>query len=300
MDKLKAMQVFVRVVDKQSLTVAAQNSNLSVAMVSNYLKYLEDELGTALVVRTTRTLSVTEFGTYYYGICLNVLAMVRESGEVAANFTGNPEGTLNLAAPRTFGVVALLPRLNAFYAQHPRIRIDVSLSDDIVDMNNTDYDAAIRLGPLPDSNLVARPLRPYGLVLCASPDYLAANPPPSTPDDLAQHQCIATYFDHKTVWNRLQTTWAFIGADDATHQVNVPFKMQVNDAQGVCALVLQGAGIAVLPEILARPWLQSGQLLRLLPEYRLPDRAMHLVYRKMDSMPSKLKAFITFLLDEFA
>jgi len=300
MDKLKAMQIFVKVVDKKSLTVAAQNSNLSVSMVSNYLKYLEDDLGTALVARTTRNLSITDFGTYYYGVCQNVLAMIRESGEVASNFTVNPEGTLNLAAPRTFGVAALLPRLGEFYAQYPKIRVDVSISDDIVDMTTTDYDAAIRLGPLSDSNLVARPLRPYSVVLCASPDYLAGHPPPSSPEDLARHPCIATYFDHKTVWNRLQTTWEFIGGGDVIHKVNVPFKMQVNDAQGACALVLKGAGIALIPELLAQPWLQNGQLVRLLPEYRVPDRAMHLVYRKVDHMPSTLKALVKFLLDEFS
>ncbi|NVD72893.1 LysR family transcriptional regulator [Duganella sp. BJB488] len=300
MDKLKAMQIFVKVVDKKSLTVAAQNSNLSVSMVSNYLKYLEEDLGTALVARTTRNLSITDFGTYYYGVCQNVLAMIRESGEVASNFSVNPEGTLNLTAPRTFGVAALLPRLGEFYAQYPKIRVDVSISDDIVDMTTTDYDAAIRLGPLSDSNLVARPLRPYSVVLCTSPDYLAGHPPPSTPGDLARHPCIATYFDHKTVWNRLQTTWEFIGGDGAIHKVDVPFKMQVNDAQGACALVLKGAGIALIPELLAQPWLQSGQLVRLLPDYRVPDRAMHLVYRKMDHMPSTLKALVKFLLDEFS
>ncbi|MYM86193.1 LysR family transcriptional regulator [Rugamonas sp. FT82W] len=300
MDKLKAMQIFVKVVDKKSLTAAAQSSHLSVSMVGNYLKYLEDDLGTALVVRTTRNLSITDFGTYYYGVCLKVLAMVEESGAVASGFSGNPEGTLRLAAPRSFGVVALLPRLGEFYAQHPRIRVDVAVGDDIVDMTTADYDAAIRLGPLSDSNLVARPLRPYSVVLCASPDYLAGHPPPSTPEDLLQHQCIATYFDHKTVWNRLQTTWEFIGDGDVIHRVNVPFKMQVNDAQGVCALVLKGTGIALIPEILAQPWLQNGQLVRLLPDHRLPDRAMHLVYRKMDHMPSTLKALIKFLLDEFS
>ena len=300
MDKLKAMQVFVKVVDKKSLTVAAQSSNLSVSMVSNYLKYLEEDLGTALVIRTTRKLSITNFGSYYYGICLSVLGMIKESGEVASNFTDNLEGTLQLTAPRTFGIVAFLPRLSEFYARHPRIRIDVSLSDDIVDMTKTDYDAAIRLGPLSDSNLVARPLRPYSVVLCASPAYLAVNAPPSTPDDLANHLCVATYFDHKTVWNRLQSTWEFIGASGVAHKVNVPFKMQVNDAHGVCAMVLKGTGIAVVPEILAAPWLENGQLVRLLPEYSLPNREMHLVYRKMDFMPSKLKEFINFILNEFS
>lgn len=300
MDKLKAMQVFVKVVDKQSLTVAAQSSNLSVSMVSNYLKYLEEDLGTALVVRTTRKLSITDFGTYYYGICLSVLGLMKESADLASNFTGNLEGTLQLAAPRTFGIVAFLPRLGEFYARHPGIRIDVSLSDDIVDMTRTGYDAAIRLGPLSDSNLVARPLRPYAVVLCASPAYLDSNAPPSTPGELANHLCVATYFDHKTVWNRLQSTWEFLDASGIAHTVDVPFKMQVNDAHGVCAMVLKGTGIALIPEILAAPLLDSGQLVRLLPDYRLADREMHLVYRKMEFMPSRLKEFILFILDEFA
>ena len=300
MDKLKAMQVFVKVVDKQSLTVAARDSHLSVSMVSNYLNYLEEDLGTALLVRTTRKLSITDFGTYYYGICQSVLAMMKESADVASNFTGNLEGTLQLTAPRTFGIATLLPRLGEFYARHPGIRIDVTLGDDIVDMTTTRYDAAIRLGPLSDSNLVARPLRPYAVVLCASPAYLAGNAPPSTPAGLVDHLCVATYFDHKTVWNRLQSTWELLDASGAAHSVDVPFKMQVNDAHGACAMVLKGAGIALIPEILARPWLDSGQLVRLLPDYRLADREMHLVYRKMDFMPSRLKEFIRFILDEFA
>jgi DNA-binding transcriptional LysR family regulator len=300
MDKLKAMQVFVHVVDKKSLTVAARQAKLSVAMVSNYLKFLEDELGTALVARTTRTFSVTDFGTYYYGVCQTVLGMIRESGEAASDFSEILEGTLRLTAPKTFGIVALLPRLGEFYAKHPRIRVDVSVSDDIVDMSKTGYDAAIRLGPLSDSNLVARPLRPYAVVLCAAPAYLANNPSPSTPEDLGEHACIATYFDHRTVWNRLQSTWEFIDAAGDTHQVNVPFKMQVNDAQGSCAMVLKAMGIALIPEILATPLIESGQLVRLLPAYRLADRELNLVYRKMDFMPSKLKVFIQFILDEFS
>lgn len=300
MDKLKAMQVFVHVVDKKSLTVAARSAKLSVAMVSNYLKFLEEELGTALVARTTRTLTVTDFGTYYYGVCQTILEIVRESGEAASDLSENLEGTLRLSAPRTFGIAALLPRLGEFYSKHPRIRIDVSLSDDIVDMNRTDYDAAIRLGPLSDSNLVARPLRPYPVVLCAAPAYLSIHPSPLTPDDLSGHACIATYFDHRTVWNRLQSTWEFIGATGDSHQVTVPFRMQVNDAQGACAMVLQALGIAVIPEVLAMPLIESGQLVRLLPDYRLRDRELHLVYRKMDFMPSKLKVFIQFILDEFS
>jgi DNA-binding transcriptional LysR family regulator len=300
MDKLKAMQVFVNVVDKKSLTGAAQLSKLSVAMVGNYLRYLEDDLGTALVVRTTRTLSMTDFGTYYYGVCQTILGMVRESGEAASDFSDNLEGMLRLAAPRTFGVAALLPRLGEFYAKHPKIRIDVSVSDDIVDMHRTEYDAAIRLGPLLDSNLVARPLRPYAVVLCAAPGYLAHHPALLTPDDLIQHVCIATYFDHKTVWNRLQSAWEFVNATGDTHKVNVPFKMQVNDAQGACALVAKGTGIAVLPELLAAPLFEAGQLVRLLPEFSLPDRELHLVYRKMAFMPSKLKVVIEFILSEFS
>ena len=300
MDKFKAMQVFVSVVDRKSLTDAALANKLSVSMVGNYLKFLEEDLGTALVVRTTRKLSVTDFGAYYYGVCRDVLAMVRESGELASNFTDAVEGTLRLSAPRTFGIAALLPRLGQFHARHPKLRIDVSLGDDLVDLASADYDAAIRLGPMADSTLVARPLRPYGLALCASPAYLAQHPPPATPAGLADHLCVATHFDHRTVWNRLQTTWEFVDAAGHAHAVRVPSMMQVNDAQGVCAMVLGGAGIAVLPELLAAPLLENGRLVRLLPEHRLPDRQLQLVYRKMAFMPLKLRELINFVLAEFS
>lgn len=301
MDKLKAMQVFVQVVDSASLTKAAHKLNVSVAMVSNYLKFLEGDLGAVLLLRTTRRISITDYGAYYYKTCRNVFDLMRESEEVASHFIENPEGVLNVSLPRSFGIFGFLPALNKFYQAHPKIRVDVSISDALVDFSENRFDAAVRLGALSDSSLVARPLRPYKLILCAAPGYLDRRGAPSTPQELILHDCIATYFDgHKTAWNTLQNTWEFLSDDAEFIKVSVPAKMQVNDAQGVCIMVLSGQGIALLPEVVVSGYLATGQLVALLPGYQIPSRPMHLVYRKSSHMPFKLKAFIGFLMEEFS
>jgi DNA-binding transcriptional LysR family regulator len=170
-----------------------------------------------------------------------------------------------------------------------------------VDLSENRFDAAVRLGILSDSSLVARPLRPYKLVLCASPAYLVKKGEPATPQDLIVHDCIATYFDeHKTAWNTLQNTWEFLGGDAEFIKVSVPARMQINDAQGVCIMVLSGQGIALLPEVMVSAHLREGRLIALLPGYQIPSRPMNLVYRKNSHMPFKLKAFIGFLMEEFS
>lgn len=300
MDKLKAMQVFVQVVDSNSLTKAAQKLDMSVAMVSNYLKFIENALGAALLVRTTRKISITDYGAYYYKVCHRVFDLLRESEEVASHVIGNPEGVLNISMPRSFGMFGFLPALEKFYKAHPKIRIDVSLNDSLVDFSDSRFDAAVRLGPLSDSSLVARPLRPYTLALCASPEYVARKGEPATLQDLLGHDCIATHFDdHKTAWNALQNTWEFINFDADLKKVSVPARMQLNDAQGVCVMVLSGQGIALLPEVMVGSYLEEGRLIKLLPSYKIPHRTMSLVYRKDFYMPSKLKAFIDFVVEEF-
>ncbi|MCU1717258.1 LysR family transcriptional regulator [Pseudomonas sp. 5P_3.1_Bac2] len=301
MDKLRALQVFVQVVDSASLTRAAQKLNMSVAMVSNYIKYLEGELGAVLLLRTTRKISITDFGACYYKTCRNIFDLLRESEEAASHVVENPEGVLNISMPRTFGIFAFLPLLDKFYQALPKIRVDVSISDELVDFSDNRFDAAVRLGALTDSCLVARPLRPYKLVLCAAPAYLEKNGVPEKPEDLVIHECIATYFDeHKTTWNSLQNTWEFLRIDAEFTKVSVPARMQVNDAQGVCIMVLSGYGIALLPELMVSDHLADGRLVELLPGYQVPSRAMHLVYRKSSHMPFKLKAFIGFIMEEFS
>ncbi|MNF78803.1 HTH-type transcriptional regulator DmlR [compost metagenome] len=225
---------------------------------------------------------------------------MRESEDVASNVVSNPEGVLNISMPRTFGIFGFLPALYKFYQVHPKIRVDVSISDELVDFSESRFDAAVRLGSLSDSSLVARSLTPYNLVLCTTPEYVARKGEPNTPHDLIVHDCIATYFDdHKTAWNTLQNTWEFINDDAEYIKVAVPAKMQVNDAQGVCVMILNGQGIALLPRIMVNPYLADGRLITLLPNYQIPSRPMHLVYRKNSHMPFKLKAFIAFLMEEF-
>lgn len=301
MDKLKAMQVFVQVVDSNSLTKAALKLDLSVAMVSNYLKFIEHELGAALLVRTTRKISITDFGAYYYKTCHSVFDLLHESEEVASHIIENPGGVLNISMPRSFGIFGFLPALDKFYQAHPKIRVDVSINDSLVDFSDSRFDAAVRLGSLSDSSLVARPLRPYTLVLCASPEYVARKGEPATLQDLLGHDCIATHFDdHKTAWNALQNTWEFINADAEFKKISVPARMQLNDAHGVCVMVLNGQGIALLPEVMVSSYLAEGRLVMLLPDYQIPHRPMSLVYRKNCYMPSKLKAFISFVVEEFS
>ena len=293
MDRLESMEVFVAVVEAKSLSAAAQRLGLSATMVGKHLRELERRLGVRLLNRTTRRQNLTEAGELFLERCRAVLREVAEAEDAVAAARGAPAGLLRIGAPISFGVARLAPALSAFLAAHPKVEVELSLSDARTDAIGEGFDAAFRVGPLPDSNLIARPLAPYRMIVCAAPAYLAARGSPQTPQDLAAHACLGL-----THWG-LRHAWRFDGPDGGV-EIPIQYRLRIDNGPALRAAALAGAGIIRQPEALVGEDVAAGRLTALLPGYDLPARPMYLVYPPDRTPTAKLKAFVDFALARFA
>lgn len=301
MDIFKAMTIFIRVVDTGSLTAAAALCELSPTMVGNHLQALEEHLGTRLVNRTTRRQHLTEFGKIYYERCMEILGLVGDAEALALETQSSPKGRLRVTASATFGTERLIPALADYTARYPKVDIDVVITDTVVDLAEDGFEAAIRLGNLGHqhgADLVARPLAPYQLMLCAAPAYLARHGEPRRPEELAQHNCLAYAYSSRSEWRSTQASWRMTGPDG---DISVPIagRMRVDSAQGLRRAALAGMGIVMLPEIMLSHDIAEGRLVRLLHGYTPPSRPLHLIYLRDRRMSSKLRSFVDFVVERF-
>ena len=302
MDIFKAMTIFIRVVDTGSLTAAAAQCDLSPTMVGNHLQALEEHLGTRLINRTTRRQHLTEFGKAYYERCMEILGLVADAEALALETQSSPKGRLRVTASATFGTERLIPALADYTARYPKVDIDVVITDTVVDLAEDGFEAAIRLGNLGDqhgADLVARPLAPYQLMLCAAPGYLAQHSEPRRPEDLAQHNCLAYAYSSRSEWRSAQPSWRMTGPEG---DISVPIagRMRVDSAQGLRRAALAGMGIVMLPEIMLSQDIADGHLVRLLHGYTPPSRPLHLLYLRDRRMSSKLRSFVDFVVERFS
>ncbi|MCK9918500.1 LysR family transcriptional regulator [Microbacteriaceae bacterium K1510] len=299
MDTLKAMQVFVRVVDAGSLTAAAATCDMSTTMVGNYLHALENKLGMSLLTRTTRRQQLTEFGKIYYDRCVEILGLVGDAEALAVESRAAPRGRLRITASAVFGTERLMPALADYAALYPAVDLDVVLTDAVVDLVEDDFEAAIRIGELRDSSLIARPLGTYKLTMCAAPGYIAEHGAPREPEDLKQHSCLMFTYSSRSEWRSAQSEWRMTGAEG---DVTIPIKgrAQVDSAQGLRRAALAGMGIVMLPDVLVSDDIATGQLVRVLPRYESPTRPLNLIYVRDRRMSPKLKSFVDFVLQRFA
>ncbi|MDE1168071.1 MAG: LysR family transcriptional regulator [Pseudomonas sp.] len=295
MDVFQAMQVFVRVVETGSMTAAGEASGLSTTMVGNHLRALEQRLGASLLRRTTRRQSLTEFGHAYYQRCLDILGQVSAAEQLAEQVQAVPHGTLRITAPPTFGAESLMPALADYLAAHPAVKLDVVLTDRVVDLVEEGFDAAIRLGTLENSSLIARPLVDYGLTICASPGYLQRCGQPATPQALADHDCLSFSYPAGTEWRWTEKQWRLRGSDGEEVTVDISGRIAVNSAPALKRAALSGLGIAMLPDALVREELAEGKLQALLTDHRLPVRPMHLVYVQERYRSPKLRSFVEYV-----
>ncbi|QDQ28965.1 LysR family transcriptional regulator [Chitinimonas arctica] len=291
MDLLDSMKVYVLAVERGSLSAAAVACGISATMAGNHLRTLEKRLGMQLLNRTTRRQHLTTFGEDYYTRCKEILRLVAETDAQAQNLQLAPAGKLRITAPVTFGTEALMPALSVYMARHPEVSIDAALCDRVVDLVEEGFEAAIRIGQLPDSSLIAKPLSPYRLMICASPDYLARRGTPCQPQDLSRHECIS--FSHVAV-----AQWRLMDKDDIC-SVPVSGRLQVNHGQALRVAALHGLGIVLQPAILMEADIQAGHLVQLLPSYELPSRPMHIVYLPDRYRSPKLRSFVDFMVERF-
>ncbi|HTH76903.1 MAG TPA: LysR substrate-binding domain-containing protein, partial [Trinickia sp.] len=190
MDRLTSMAIFAKAAEAGSFAAAGAALGMSSQLVGKHVRALEARYGMQLINRTTRRQSLTEAGRAFYEGCKAVLAEAQAVEALTANLQAVPRGTLRVNAPVSFGAYRLAPALARYLADHPEVQVELTLSDRVVDLVDEGYDAVIRIAPLPDSRMIARPLAPYRLIVCASPAYLAVRGTPRRPEDLADHECL--------------------------------------------------------------------------------------------------------------
>jgi DNA-binding transcriptional LysR family regulator len=286
------MEIFVAVVDAGSLTAAADRFDISSAMVGKHIRALETRLGTRLLTRTTRRQSLTEIGRQYYEQCRRILAEVRSAESLAEAMAAAPRGVLKVTVPLTYGVEVFSPAMTDYLTAWPDVSLELDLSNRIIDLVEEGFDAAVRIGHLPDSSFVARPLKPYRMRACASPEYLARMGTPRTPADLAQHECLG--FLH---WGR-EGQWRLDGETDCANPLRAG-RFRANNGQALKVAALRGFGLVLQPEALLAREIESGQLVSVLEDC-LPDGApVHLIYPRDRRATPKLTTFIDFVIERF-
>ena len=292
MDLLDSMKVYVLTVEKGSLSAAATACDISATMAGNHLRTLEKRLGMKLLNRTTRRQQLTAFGEDYYTRSKEILRLVAETDAQAQNLQLAPAGKLRISAPITFGTEALMPALSVYLDRYPQVSLDVVLSDRVVDLVEEGFEAAIRIGPLPDSTLIAKSLAPYRLMICASPAYLARRGTPGTPEALSQHECLS--FSPVAV-----THWRLTDEHDGICHVPVSGRLQVNQGPALRVAALHGLGIVLQPAILLEADVRAGRLVQLFPAHELPSRPMSVVYLQDRYRSPKLRSFVDFVVERF-
>lgn len=296
MDLFQAMTVYVKVVEAGSMTSAAAACEMSTTMVGNHLRALEQRLGVRLLNRTTRRQRLTEFGAAYYQRCLEVLGLVADSERLAEQAHDEPSGTLRITAPLTFGSEKLAPALSEFSLLNPRVKLDVVLTNRRPDLLENGFDVAFRLGVIEQTNLIARPLAPYTLTLCASPDYLARRGVPQVPDDLQHHDCLCFAYPAGDDWHSAQWRLSSPGGEVA---VAVSGPMLINSSAGLHQAARTGMGIVILPDALVEQDIKEGKLVPLLQDHRPPSRPMNLLYAQDRYRLPKLRRFVEFALHKW-
>jgi DNA-binding transcriptional LysR family regulator len=291
MDRLRAYEVFVAVVKHGSFTRAADALDTSPANVTRYIGELEAHLGTHLLNRTSRRLSLTAGGEALYERCVPLLDDLAETEGIVSASTVEPRGRLRVNAPVSFGVQHLAPLWPEFMRLHPEVRLDVALVDRVVDIVDESFDLAIRISRAGSMGNAARKLATSRNVLCAAPGYVAAHGMPLTPADLTEHRCIG--YSYATSGDE----WQFFDADGKQHAVRVTCHMHTNNGDTARIAALAGQGVIWQPTFLVGADLRAARLIALMPDYRLHETDVLAMYPSRRHLSSRVRVMIDFLVD---
>jgi DNA-binding transcriptional LysR family regulator len=289
-DLVERMTTFVRIVETGSLAAAARQLRISSAAVSRQLAAIENEMGAALVLRSTRRLSVTDVGNQYYARCLRILREIDEAWSLGRSQT-DLKGLLTVSAPVTFGLARIAPHVSSLLTKHPGLCLDLRLEDRIVDLVGEGIDLAIRAGiqpPVSDS-LVAHALLTYERVAVASPAYLERMGEPRTPDALASHVALLS-----SSGEGRSRTWRFQRKGRGAH-VQIAASFRSNALYALREAAVRGTGIALLPEWLVTQEVARGDLRLVLQEWRAPPTSVVAIHRAEQRGAPRIRAFIEHL-----
>jgi len=280
------MQAFVAVAECGSFAGAAEQLQVSAVMVGKYIQQLEAHLGTSLLQRNTRRQRLTEAGSAYLAGCRQVLEQVQQAEADVAGLQVQPRGLLRVSAPTTWGSCVLAPQLAGLLRAQPQLNVELDLSNRRVDLIEDGFDVAIRVGPLPSQEVVARPLPPYAMSLCAAPSYLRRRGTPRTPADLEGHDCLS-----HLAW-RGGHGWQLANGE----QVDWEARLTCNDGVALREAAVAGAGLVLQPTALLAGEIAAGRLKPLLRDYLPEPRPMHLIYLPDRRPRPRLQCFVDFVM----
>jgi DNA-binding transcriptional LysR family regulator len=288
MDLLSSMKVFAAVVDAGSFAGAADKLATSRAMTSKQVQNLEEHLGTRLLNRTTRKLSLTETGREFYERCVQIITDVEEAEQVAGQMTSTPRGVLKVTVPLSYGQHHLAAIIGEYALAYPQVRLDISLSDRKVDIVDEGFDLAIRIGTLAQSDLIARKIGGVRSMVCAAPGYLAKHGTPATPADLKNHACLGYTLTAGGA------EWRLVGPEgEVAVPVMGPIRADNGDLLRLAAV--SGAGVVFQPHFIVAEDLEAGRLVRILPDWQSIELGVHAVYPSRRHLSAKVRTFVDFL-----
>lgn len=293
---LDAIRIYLAIAETGSLSQVARQEDIAVSSVSRKLDALEADLGFKLFNRSSRRMMLTDAGEQFLPRAKNILLELDEAKHDMSALSSDPKGLLTITAPSSFGRLYVAPAVTRFLQRYPQMEIDLHIGDEIIDLSARRIDIAVRIGVLPDSDLVATQLAPCKRLVCASPAYLAKYGRPKTPQDLLQHNClIAT--NAQTVYG----LWSFAGVNKSA-PLRVKGTLRSNDTYSLLRAAVAGIGIVHLASWLVKDMIISGQLVSLFPEQQLQSKiepAIHAVRMPGRSHAAKAQLFIAHLRSEF-
>jgi len=280
---------FVYVAENESFTLASKKMGISTAQVSRQISALEKRLNIKLFYRTTRKVSLTEEGRIFYQHCRGVLDGLDAAELAVTNLQSKPQGRVKLTAPVTYGEQQILPLVNDFAVQYSELEVTANLSNQQVDIVEEGYDLAIRLGKLADSTLMAKKLGTRTNYVCAAPSYLEKHGIPHSLSELNKHNCLQGSLDY----------WHFVD-NGKERNIRIRGRLRYNSGYSLVDAALKGLGIVQLPDYYVQQYLESGELISILDNYREPDEGIWAVYPQNRHLSPKIRLLVEYLVKHLA
>ncbi len=293
MDTLTRIRAFIDVVEAEGFSSAARKTGRSKALLSKYVRELEDDLGALLLNRTTRQFSLTEAGHTYYRTASDILKEIDNLADLVREKNADLKGKLRISVPRTFIDADVGQSLIDFAKENPELSLEIVAEDRFVDLIEEGFDLAVRITRLEDSGLIARKLSDFRVYAVATTDFVAQHGPLNGPQDFAR---VPFIIDTNT---RFHNSVRYFEPDGGSNSVAISGPIEVNSPQATLRAARAGLGIAMVPDFIARPYIQSGELVTLFDDYISKDRGIYAVYPHRRYLPAKVRSFVDFLFNWF-
>jgi DNA-binding transcriptional LysR family regulator len=289
-NRMSDLEVFAAVMEAGSFSAAGRQLDMAPSSIGRIVDRIEARLGVRLLLRTTRSLTLTAEGTAYLTAARRILADLGEA-EQAISDQGSPRGRLRVTTSTWYGRVFLVPLLGEFLRRYPDIRLDINLTDAVVDIADGQADVGIRFGPMPDESLVARKLGETRKVIVASPGYLARRGTPRVPEDLHHHDCLGFSF------RRLAPTWPF-RRDGRDYSLTVSGSVEANNGETLGQLAAEGVGVTRVGVVTVVDEIRTGTLVPLLEAFNPGDvEAINAVFVGGTHTPARVRCFVSYLVE---